>query len=190
MHCPSHEVRSQSARPLPCVGPVHVHWGGGKARMGMKRSLRHHHLHKLLVVDLAVSVDIGLPDHFVHLLISELLAEVRHYMAQLRRADEAITVAVKTLNASIISSSVSVSFIFRAIKDKNSGKSMVPLPSASTSLIISWSSASVGFWPKERMTVPSSLVVMVPSPSLSNREKASLNSAICSSVSCSSPMIS
>jgi len=32
------------------------------------------------------------------------------------------------------------------------------------------------------MTVPSSLVVMVPSPSLSNREKASLNSAICSSV--------
>ena len=34
---------------------------------------------------------------------------------------------------------------------------------------------------------PSSLVVMVPSPSLSNREKASLNSAICSSVSCSSP---
>jgi len=32
------------------------------------------------------------------------------------------------------------------------------------------------------MTVPSSLVVMVPSPSLSNSEKASLNSAICSSV--------
>lgn len=27
------------------------------------------------------------------------------------------------------------------------------------------------------MTVPSSLVVMVPSPSLSNKEKASLNSA-------------
>merc|ERR1719272_2390002 len=51
---------------------------------------------------------------------------------------------------------------------------------------MSWSSASVGFWPRERMTVPSSLVVMVPSPSLSNREKASLNSAICSSVSCSS----
>ena len=36
---------------------------------------------------------------------------------------------------------------------------------------------------KERITVPSSLVVIVPSPSLSNREKASLNSAICSSVS-------
>lgn len=50
-------------------------------------------------------------------------------------------------------------------------------PSASTSLIMSWSSASVGFCPRERITVPSSLVVMVPSPSLSNSENASLNSA-------------
>merc|ERR1719506_1639017 len=40
---------------------------------------------------------------------------------------------------------------------------------------MSWSSASVGFWPRERITVPSSLVVMVPSPSLSKREKASLS---------------
>ena len=39
-----------------------------------------------------------------------------------------------------------------------------------------WSSASVGFWPRERITVPNSLVVIVPSPSLSKREKASLNS--------------
>lgn len=112
----------------------------------------------------------------------------------------------KTLKASLISSSLSVSFIFLAIMVRNSGKSMVPLPlwtrnqnlvtsktrtaflfrislrfgfspSASTSLIMSWSSASVGFWPRERITVPSSLVVMVPSPSLSNSENASLNSA-------------
>ena len=52
-----------------------------------------------------------------------------------------------------------------------------------SSFIMSWSSASVGFWPKDRITVPNSFVVMVPSPSLSNKEKASLNSAICSSVS-------
>ena len=76
-----------------------------------------------------------------------------------------------------------MSFILRAIIVRNSGKSIVPLPSASTSLIMSASSASVGFWPSERITVPSSFVVIVPSPSLSNREKASLNSAICSSVS-------
>lgn len=49
-------------------------------------------------------------------------------------------------------------------------------PSASTSLIMSCSSASVGFCPKDLITVPSSLVVIVPSPSLSKREKASLNS--------------
>lgn len=54
---------------------------------------------------------------------------------------------------------------------------LVSLPSASTSLIISCSSASVGFCPRERITVPSSLVVIVPSPSLSNSENASLNSA-------------
>lgn len=56
------------------------------------------------------------------------------------------------------------------------------IPSASTSFIISCSSASVGFWPRDLMTVPNSLVVIVPSPSLSNNENASLNSAICSSV--------
>ena len=42
------------------------------------------------------------------------------------------------------------------------GKSMVPLLSASTSLIISCSSDSEGFCPSERMTVPSSLVVICP----------------------------
>ena len=67
---------------------------------------------------------------------------------------------------------------FRACSNKNTC-----LPSASTSLIMSCSSASVGFCPSDLMTVPNSLVVMVPSPSLSNNEKASLNSAICSSVS-------
>lgn len=56
------------------------------------------------------------------------------------------------------------------------------LPSASTSFIISCNSASVGFWPSDRITVPNSFVVIVPSPSLSKSEKASLNSAICSSV--------
>lgn len=53
-------------------------------------------------------------------------------------------------------------FIFLAIRFRNSGKSIVPLPSASTSLIMSCSSASVGFWPRERITVPNSLVVIVP----------------------------
>ena len=47
---------------------------------------------------------------------------------------------------------LSVSFIFLAIMVRNSGKSMVPLPSASTSLIMSCSSASVGFCPRDLIT--------------------------------------
>ncbi|KAH3713720.1 hypothetical protein DPMN_073518 [Dreissena polymorpha] len=39
------------------------------------------------------------------------------------------------------------------------------------------SSVSVGYCPRERITVPSSRVVIVPSASLSNSENASLNSA-------------
>lgn len=39
---------------------------------------------------------------------------------------------------------------------------MVPLLSASTSLIMSCSSDSDGFWPRDLMTVPSSLVVICP----------------------------
>lgn len=100
------------------------------------------------------------------------------------------------LNASLSSSSLSVSFIFFAIIRRNSSKSIVPLPaikgsnaslprkeqgsgyspSASTSLIMSCNSDSVGFCPSDRITVPSSLVVIFPSPFLSNREKASRNS--------------
>ena len=75
-------------------------------------------------------------------------------------------------------SNLSVSFIFLAIMVRNSGKSIVPFPSASTcttcqekiidsnicestskntetmftSLIMSWSSASVGFWPRDLIT--------------------------------------
>ena len=55
-------------------------------------------------------------------------------------------------------------------------KPLLFLPSTSTSFTIAASSSSVGFWPKLLMTVPSSLVVIVPSPSLSNKENASRNS--------------
>ena len=50
------------------------------------------------------------------------------------------------------------------------------LPSTSTSLIISMSSASVGFCPRDLITMPSSLVEIDPFPSLSNSWNASLNS--------------
>lgn len=50
-----------------------------------------------------------------------------------------------------------------AVKDVHlPSKSMAPLWSTSTSLIMSCSSESEGFWPSERMMSPSSLAVMVP----------------------------
>ncbi len=99
------------------------------------------------VVDLTISIDVGLSDHLVHFLIRQLLAQVGHDVPQLRGRDEAVAVLrkgmirdwqarntgdrdtlSKTLKASRISSSLSVSFIFLAIMVRNSGKSMVPLP--------------------------------------------------------------
>ncbi len=63
------------------------------------------------------------------------------------------------------------------IGDGNSPLARFYPPSMSTSWIISSSSSSVGFWPRDLITVPSSAVSIVPSPSRSNRWNASLNSA-------------
>merc|ERR550537_12012 len=60
-------------------------------------SLGHHHLDKLLVVDLTITVNISLSDHFIHFFISELLAEICHHMTQLCCTDEAITITIEHL---------------------------------------------------------------------------------------------
>lgn len=44
------------------------------------------------IVDLPISVNISFPDHFVHFFIRQLLAEVRHHVAQLGGADVAVPV--------------------------------------------------------------------------------------------------
>merc|ERR1719478_1408185 len=59
------------------------------------RLLGHHDLDELLVVDLAVTVNVGLADHLVDLLVGELLAEVGHDVAELSRRDEAVAVLVE-----------------------------------------------------------------------------------------------
>merc|ERR1712211_200980 len=107
------------------------------ADMAIGRLLCHHHLDKLLIIDLSVAIDVSLSDHFIHLLIGQLLAQVGHDVGNSAALMKPFPSRSKTLNASMSSSSVSVSFILRAIKERNSGKSIVPLPSASTSLIMS-----------------------------------------------------
>ena len=56
---------------------------------------------------------------------------------------------------------------------------MVPFPSASTPLIMSYNWASVGFWSRIAWLCPTPWWLRVLSPSLSKKEKASLNSAVC-----------
>merc|ERR1712187_187498 len=62
-------------------------------------SLGHHHLHELLIVDLTIAIDICLSNHLINLLIRQLLAEVRHHMPKLGRADEAIAITVEHLES-------------------------------------------------------------------------------------------
>lgn len=52
----------------------------------------------------------------------------------------------------------------------------IVIPSTSTSLIMSFNSGSVGLQPSDLITVPNSELDIFPSPSLSNKLKASLNS--------------
>merc|ERR1712199_141159 len=59
--------------------------------------LGHHDLDELLVVDLAVTVNVGLAEHLIDLLVGELLAEVGHDVAQLGSGDEAVAVLVEDL---------------------------------------------------------------------------------------------
>lgn len=47
------------------------------------------------IVDLAISVNVSLSDHLVHLLIRQLLPEVRHHVTQLGGRDETVSVLVE-----------------------------------------------------------------------------------------------
>mmetsp|Transcript_5904 Transcript_5904/g.15561 ORF Transcript_5904/g.15561 Transcript_5904/m.15561 type:complete len:288 (-) Transcript_5904:37-900(-) len=91
----------------------------------------------------------------------------------------------KSLNASTSSPGSSMSFILLSIKVQNSVRSIAPDSSLSTSFMISCSSSSVGFWPRDSKTAPSSFSVIVPPPSVSKRRKACSRSEIISSVNVS-----
>merc|ERR550514_1807768 len=61
------------------------------------KSLGHHHLDELLVIDLPISINICLANHLVDLLVSQLLPKVGHHMPQLRSTDETVTIPIKNL---------------------------------------------------------------------------------------------
>merc|ERR1719189_1223662 len=55
-------------------------------------SLGHHHLYELFIVDLSITVNVGLADHLINLLI-----KVGHDMTKLRSTDEAVAIAIEHL---------------------------------------------------------------------------------------------
>ena len=69
-----------------------------------------------LVVDLAVAVNVGLADHFVNLLVCEVLAQVGYVSCR----DEGVAVLVKHLERLQDLFSESVFFILRSISVKDS----------------------------------------------------------------------
>ena len=77
----------------------------------------------------------------------------------------------------LISSSSPLSVMVLDMRDKNSSKSISPFPSSSISITMVCNSSSEGSIPKDLITVSNSLIVMDPSPSLSNSANASRNSA-------------
>lgn len=59
--------------------------------------LGHHHLYELFIVDLAITINISLTNHFINLLVSELFTEVGHDVTQFSGRDETISVLVEDL---------------------------------------------------------------------------------------------
>lgn len=135
-------------------------------------------------VNPAITVLVSFPNHFVNFVIGELLANRGHDMAQLCSRNEAVVIAVEDLecfpdlllgigvlhlpchHGQEFCCGIDVNYSLSPFCFQNThripGKSIVPLLSASTSLIMSCSSDSEGFWPRERITVPNSLVVIWP----------------------------
>ena len=120
------------------------------------KSFGHHHSDEFFIVNMAISIKICLSDHFVDFIISEFLSQVCHNMSQFGGRNKSVSISIEHfegfdqlfLGVRILFMNKNEelsTFIFLAIRVRNSGKSMVPFPSASTSLIMSCSSASVGF---------------------------------------------
>merc|ERR1711907_327752 len=118
-----------------------------------------HDLGELSIVDLAITVQVSLSNHAVDGLLIHRVTHGGEHVDELLAVNEA-----------------------GAIRSQNSSNSMVPDLSLSTSSTRAASSASVGFWPRERSTVPMSAIGMEPVRFLSKRLKFLRNSFFCSSV--------
>merc|ERR1712038_866278 len=60
-------------------------------------SLGHHHADELLVVNVTITVDIGLTDHLIDFLVGELLTEVGHDVTKLGSGYQTVTITIEDL---------------------------------------------------------------------------------------------
>ena len=56
----------------------------------MPKSIPNKHLNELIVVQVPILVDVGALDHFLKLLLCQLLTKVSHYVAELISSDYAV----------------------------------------------------------------------------------------------------
>ena len=68
---------------------------------GMKavRLLGKHELDELCVVNLAITINVGLPNHFIAFVVGELLPQIAHDVAKLSCRNVAVAVLVKHLES-------------------------------------------------------------------------------------------
>merc|ERR1719240_1590894 len=62
-------------------------------------SLCTHHLHKFLIINLTIPINVRFSYHLINLLICQLFTEVCHYMAQLCSTDKTITIFVENFES-------------------------------------------------------------------------------------------
>ncbi len=63
--------------------------------------MSHHHSYELLIVNVTISIQVGLFNHFVHFLVCEFFAQICHYVSELCGRYKSVTVSIenpKSLN--------------------------------------------------------------------------------------------
>merc|ERR1711924_258558 len=143
--------------------------------------LGHHDLDELLVVDLAVTVNVRLADHLVDLLVGQLLAEVGHDVAELRRRDEAVAVLVEDAEG-LLELLLGVGVLHLARHERAELGEVDRAVAVGIDLVDHVLELRLGRVQAERAHHGAKLLGSDRAvTSLSKREKASLNAAVCSS---------
>ena len=82
-----------------CKSSTNTTWSFLCRRTQVDILLGHHHLYKLLVVDLTIPINISFTDHFIYFFVCKLLSKICHDVTELSSRDKSITVLVENLES-------------------------------------------------------------------------------------------